>query len=198
LPDLNNTAREIESRYGVKIVRLTPADLRCTFCYDLAAMRERGFDEALVEEHRPFNDMIDSFVSDLTIGDYLANTTPAEIYLASGVRVLTLAAIQEEIAEFAPGAILFPMGYLPFATSIGGHAVSFDLNLSRVVWVDHSFFGSDSITYYDRHTNRIVEKPLTAENVAAQVVPLSSNFWTFFDELIRGQLEDKLDHLDRG
>jgi len=56
--------------------------------------------------------------------------------IAKGVRVLALDAIKGSCTELAPGAVLFRYGYMPFASSIGGNEVCFDLNRNRVVWVE--------------------------------------------------------------
>jgi hypothetical protein len=192
---MKELAIEIE-RLGANVLHLTQDDLKRQLSYDLTEMEDRGFDSVLIAQHRRFNKMIDQFVGHSAFGEYLASATPQEMYLASGVRVLTLSRIFQEITELAPTTYLFPLGYTPFASSIGGNAICFDLNSNRVVWADHSEFLSDSITFYDSASELIVELPFTPENVASRVTQLHEDFLGFFFQLTRGELEEQLDQLD--
>jgi hypothetical protein len=186
---------EIE-RLGATVRHLSRDDLNRGLSYNLVEMESRGFDSELITQYRAFNERIEKFVGHPTFGEYLAVGTPSKPYLASGVRVITLKDMRQEISECAPGTFLFPLNYMPFATSIGGNAICFDLDRERVVWADHSIFQPDSIVYFDPATDRIEELPFTPENVASSVTQLHDDFWSFFRQLICGDWEKQLDELD--
>ena len=107
--------------------------LRSRLGYDVASMRSNGYDASIIEGHQEFNNALESFLVHPLVGDYLASLTPQEAYGASGVRVLPLEAIRDEIQQLAPGACIFPHGYMPFATSVGGNALCFHAATGRVV-----------------------------------------------------------------
>ncbi len=159
-------------------------------------MRSSGFDPSIIAEHEAFNEQLEMVIGHTQFGKYLANLTPQEVYAASGVRVLSLAAIRAEIQENAPGTRIFPHGYLPFATSIGGNAVCFHVPTGRVVWADHDSFGTDDITYKNRSTGSYRTVPFTPEHVAQAVVPLGEDFDLFVADLIHDRLVERLDELD--
>ena len=107
-----------------------------------------------------------------------------------------LDAIRREIQELAPGTRLFPYGYMPFATSIGGNAVCFHAPTGGVVWANHDSFGADDITYKDRSTGKYHTVPFTPEHVEQAVVPLADDFEAFLIDLLQDRLEKSLDELD--
>ena len=159
-------------------------------------MRSSGFDSPVIAEHEAFNEQLEAVIGHPHFREYLANLSPQEVYSASGVRVLPLAAIRKEIQELAPGARIFPHGYLPFATSIGGNAVCFHVPSGRVVWADHDSFGADDITYKDRSTSSYRTVSFTPEHIAQAVVLLAEDFDVFVADLLHDRLEDQLDELD--
>jgi hypothetical protein len=186
----------VEAKSGSIPIACDASHLRYTLGYDTAPMRSGGYDPSIVAEHEVFNDRLDVCLADPQFGEYLRTLTPLEVYAASGVRVLSLDAIRTEIQELAPGVLLFPQGYVPFATSIGGNAVCFHAPTGRVVWADHSYFLEDSIYYMDRSTGDYHSVPFTPENIELAVVFLSDDLIAFLTELLDGRLEKKLDELD--
>jgi hypothetical protein len=159
-------------------------------------MRSSGYDVSIIAEHERFNEQLEQFVDHPQVGEYLAMLTPQQVYAASGVRLLPLDAIREEIQELAPGALIFPHGYLPFATSIGGNAICFDAQVGRVVWADHDSFSEDRITCKDRDTGEYRTVPFTPAHIAQAVIPLADDLTEFLGELLHDRLERRLDELD--
>ena len=186
----------VEAKAGASPVSCDADDLRSRLGYDVAAMRVSGFDPSIIKEHELFNERLKPFIRHPQFGEYLATLTPQDGYLASGVTVMPLDGIRQEVQELAPGARLLPHGYLVFATSVGGNAVCFDSRSGRVVWADHDSFGEDDITYKDRTTGKYRTVPFTAENVAQAVVPIADDFAGFVTELLHDRLERRLDELD--
>jgi len=159
-------------------------------------MRASGYDPSVIEEHEAFNERLQRFMAHPQFGRYLRALTPVEVFAASGVRVLPLDSIREEIQELAPGARLFPHGYMPFATSIGGNAICFHAPTGCVVWADHDSFGADDITYKDRETGDYRTVPFTHEHIAQAIVPLADDFDAFLADLVQDRLQTRLDELD--
>jgi len=159
-------------------------------------MRSNGYDPSIIAEHEAFNEYLELFIAHPQFGDYLRSLTPSEVYGASGVRVLPLDAIREEIQQLAPGTRLLPYGYMPLATSIGGNALCFHVLTGRVVWADHSYFGETTICYRDQGTGDYRTVSFTPENIALAVVPLADDFAAFLTELLDDRLEQRLDELD--
>jgi len=128
--------------------------------------------------------------------DYFRSCLPSEVYLASGVRVLDLQAILREIASgAAPGGSVFPFGYVPIASSIGGNLVC--LHPDGVFWVDHVGWYDDRISYHDREKDTWVELEGYSEaNVRRACHPLSPDIEGFLLRLLRDQLTAELNALD--
>jgi hypothetical protein len=166
--------------------------VRSILGYDIASMRESGFDPSIIAAHEQFNVVIDNFLAHATLGGYLTSLTPHDVYFASGVRVLHLEAIREEIHELAPGALLLPYGYLPIATSIGGNAVLVALPDAHVVWADHNAFGEDGIVQPGSWN----AKAYSPDSIANAVTLLDRDFLAFFSQLLDGALEARLGSLD--
>jgi hypothetical protein len=193
---MDNLATAIEAKSGSPLVSVDADGLRSRLGYDLASMRDSGYDSSVIEEHAAFNERLEPFIGHPQFGRYLNALTPKEVFLASGVRVLPLDAIREEIQELAPGARLFPYGYMPFAASIGGNAICFHAPTGRVVWADHDSFGADDITYKDRNTGDYRTVPFTPENVVLAVVSLEDDLFAFLADLANDRLAARLDELD--
>ena len=186
----------VEAKSGAPPVQCDADTARVALGYDTAAMQANGYDPSIIAEHEGFNEHLEVFIQHAQFGEYLGSFTPQHGYLASGVTVLPLAEIRREIQELAPGARLFPYGYFPFATSIGGNAVCFHLETGRVVWADHSSFETDEITHKDRTTGEYRSVPFTPEHVEEAVVPLGDNWEMFLSDLLSDRLEKILDELD--
>ena len=138
------------------------------------------------------------FLEQTQIADYLRHCLPDEVIDASGVRVLPLSAIQDEMAEgAAPGSFVRPFGYLVVATSIGGNAICFHSPSGKVFWGDHVSFNTKSIKFKDRATGQwkyLYE--YSPENVQKALVPLSDNIENFLSDLLTDRLNAQLDALD--
>lgn len=132
------------------------------------------------------------------LGEYLKHCTPREVVIASGVRLLPISAIRDEMVEgAAPGSFLRPFGYLVVATSVGGNAICFHGPSGKVFWADHTSFQTDSICYEDRSTRKwkyLYEYNPT--NVMQALVELSVDSEKFLVELLDDRLTEKLCSLD--
>ena len=179
----------IEAKSGSATVVREANELRAQLGNDLDAMRERGYDPSIIEKHAALSQHLEQFLAHPQFGRYLRALTPTEGYVTSGVRVLPLDGIRQEIYELAPGAYLFPHGYMPFASSFGGDAICFHPPTGRVVFADHETFGSDEIS-----TNTAT-LPFTPENIALAAVTLAEDFDSFLADLLQDRLKARLDEL---
>ena len=186
----------IEAKSSSRPISCDANGLRSHLGYDVDSMRGSGYDSSVIAEHDAFNEQLEKFIAHPQFGRYLSALTPEKVVGASGVRVLPLDAIRREIQELAPGTRLFPHGYMPFATSIGGNAVCFHAPTGGVVWANHDSFGADDITYKDRSTGKYHTVPFTPEHVEQAVVPLADDFEAFLMDLLQDRLEKSLDELD--
>jgi hypothetical protein len=193
---MNHFAPIIEAKSGSSPVSCDSDRLRSRLGHDIALMRSRGFDPSIIAEHEAFNESLELFIAHPQFGEYLRSLTPSDMYGASGVRVLPLDAIREEIQQLAPGTRLLTHGFMPFATSIGGNAVCFHVGTGRVVWADHSYFRETAICYKDQATGDYRTVSFTPENIGLAVVPLADDFGAFLTELLDDRLEKRLDELD--
>jgi hypothetical protein len=141
---------------------------------------------------------LSEFLSHPEIGEYLRYCLPSDMVSASGIRLLTLDSILQEMSNgSAPGSFISPFGYIIVATSIGGNAVCVHSPSGRVFWADHTGFGPDSISFKDAATGKWkYHHQYTRENVSEALVPLSDNFEVFLIELLEDRLESQLDALD--
>ena len=188
----------VAAKSHASVVHCSVDEARQALGFDVAAMRRDGFDPAIIEEHEAINDVINSFLSDPIIGEYVTTLTPREIYCASGVRVLPLKTIRNEIIPGAgPGGYMFPHGYLVFATSIGGNAICFS-SRGGVVWADHDSFTDDLITYKNRTTGEWRSVSFARDNIELAIVKLADNSPKFLTELLNDELKNSLDSLDLG
>lgn len=193
---MNDLILIIEAKSGGPSVSCGPVGLRSRLGYDLGSMRASGCDPSNIAEREAFNAQLERFIAHPQFGHYLGTLTPHAVFGASGIRVLSLEAIRQEIQELAPGAYLFPHGYMPFATSVGGNTVCFHAPTGRVVWADHDSFSTDQIIYQDRSTGEYHTVPFTPEHVAQALVPLADDFEKFLADLLHDRLEERLGELD--
>ena len=193
---MNDLTPIIEAKSGSCPVSCDADGLRSRLGYDVGSMRTRGYDPSIIAEQETFNAQLERFITHPQFGRYLGALTPQGVFGASGVRVLPLDKIREEIQELAPGARLFPHGYMPFATSIGGNAICFHAPTGQVVWADHDSFGADDITYKDRSTGKYHTVPFAPEHVEQALVLLADDFEEFLRDLLDDRLERRLDELD--
>jgi hypothetical protein len=186
----------VEAKSGAPPVSCGPDDLRLRLGHNVASMHASGFDAHIVAEHETFNQQLEPFLVHVRFGQYLASLTPQQVYQASGVRVLPLDAIREEIQQLAPGARIFPHGYLPFATSIGGNAICFHARTGGIVWVDHDTFSTDEIIYKDTATGTYRTVPFTPEHIHQAVILIAHDFEEFLVDLLQDRLTEQLEKFD--
>lgn len=138
------------------------------------------------------------FLEQPDIASYLRNCLPSEVVGASGVRLLPLGAIEQEMFEdAAPGSYIRRFGYLVVATSIGGNAICFHSPSGKVFWADHVSFNSRCISFKERKTGEwkyLYE--FTPENVEKALVLLSDNIESFLANLLADRLTAQLEVLD--
>ena len=138
------------------------------------------------------------FLEQPTIANYLRTCIPVEVLYCSGVRLLPLEAIRQEMAEgAAPGSFLRPYRYLVVATSIGGNAVCFHSPSGRVYWADHDSFTPDCIAFKNRTTGHweYIHK-YNPENVRRALVSLGNDIEGFLMDLLEDRLTSYLESLD--
>jgi len=128
--------------------------------------------------------------------DYFRSCLPSQDYLASGVHVLDLQTILDEVAlGAAPGGAIFPFGYVPIASSIGGNLVC--LHPDGVFWADHTGWYEDTISYQDRENDTWVQLDgYSPAHVRRALHQLSPDVEGFLVRLLRDQLTAELDALD--
>jgi hypothetical protein len=141
---------------------------------------------------------LNEFLVQPDICDYLLNCLPRDVVIASGVRLLPLRFIENEMAEgAAPGSFVRPYGYLIIATSIGGNAVCFHSPSGNVLWADHTSFTTSNISYEDRKSKEWKYfHEYSINNVRKAMVPLGDDIETFLCSLLSDQIVECLDALD--
>jgi hypothetical protein len=196
MSDLANLKSVIERKSGHRPVSFDARDLRSRLGYDIDSMQQNGFDPSIIDEHKAFNDQLEAIFDHPELFEYLSTLTPEETYMASGITVLTVDAIKNEIQQFAPGALLFSYGFLPLASSVGGNIISFHKPTNRIVWADHDSFNGNQICFKDRTTKQWRWIPFRPENIDQALVLLATDLKTFLDDLLNDKLEKQLDELD--
>src|SRR5262245_1643735 len=111
---MKELARIVELKSKAAPGSYTTEDLRLRLGYDTAEMRRSGYDPSIIEQHERFNACLDPLLAHPVIGAYLRDLTPQKPYQASGVAVLHLDGIKEEIQSLAPGVHVVRHGYLVF------------------------------------------------------------------------------------
>jgi hypothetical protein len=196
MSNLGNLESVVERKSGQKPISFDAETLRSRLGYDIGSMQQNGFDPSIIEEHQAFNDKLEASLIHPDVSKYLSNLTTENIYTASGVRVLTIDAIKEEIQQLAPSSFLFQYGYLPIASSIGGNVVCLHVPTNRVVWADHDSFGGEEISFQNRVTKEWEYIPFSPDNIEKALVPLAADLKTFLSDLLDDKLQKQLDELD--
>lgn len=196
MPSLANLKPVVERKSGQSLISFSIEDLRSRLGFDVGSMRKNGFDPSIIEELQAFNDRLEAALGNLDVSEYLCSLTTENIYIASGVRVLTLASIKEEIHELEPGAVLFRHGYLPIVSSIGGNIVCFHWSTSRVVWADHTVVCGDLLSFKNQATMKWEEIPFTPENISKALIPLATDLKDFLSDLLDDKFEKQFDKFD--
>lgn len=114
---------------------------------------------------------------------------------ASGGTLLNTESIKEEIENLAPGALIFPFGYLPLWSSVGGNQVVYGLREAAFYWVDYTAFDADNGSMFLQGTNTEVE--YNSDNITQGMLLISQDSpEKFLDDLRKGNYEARLDDLD--
>jgi hypothetical protein len=141
--------------------------------------------------------LLQEFLGQEEIADYLRECLPDKVVGASDVWVLPLSEIEQEMTERAPGFYIRRYGYVVIATSVGGNAICFHNPSGKEFWVNHSSFSDDTISYKDRNSGEwkyIYE--YNPVNVETAMIPLSDSIPKFLDDLLSDKLRETLDALD--
>jgi hypothetical protein len=184
----------VERKSGAPSLVVDNATLRSRLRLNAPSATETGFDVPLAQQS--FNEQLERFLEHELVGAYLRNLTPERLYLASGVRVLPLAALAAQIQQLSLGTRLFRAGYLVFATSFYGNLLCFHVPSGRVVWAYADSFLSDAISYQDRSTGVWRYVPLTLANVDKAVVKLSDRIDLFLNGFLNDQLQERFHGLE--
>ena len=100
---------------------------------DVDEMRRSGFESVTIEIAESRNEMLKKLLAS-PLGDHIRSIEDAETTEASGGRLLGLDAVRMEIEELAPSSILFPYGYFPIWSSIGGNIIVYGLTQRQFLW----------------------------------------------------------------
>ncbi len=184
----------IEKKSGCRTVRCDRITLRSKLAFNTAAMLGRTYVPSLMKQI--LDQRLDSLLAHPLIGEYLTNLTPPQVYVASGVRILPLEAINDHIQHVAPFGSIFWDGYLVIATSFYENAIFFHAPSGRVVWAYYDSFTDRSISYQERSTGQWYCVPYTSENVEKAVVNLSDDIEAFLIELLADQWQRQLEELE--
>ena len=161
---------------------------------DLQQMRESGFDPSTIESSAKRNESVQLFL-DSPIGDHLRSIENAESTSASDGNLMTADDVKLEIEELAPSQILFPLGFCPIWSSLGGNVIVYSLEHNAFYWADHTSFSPDEGTVMDPETYD--ELPFTPENVLAVMRKISDDPpEQFLLALKRGDYTEQLEGLD--
>lgn len=117
--------------------------------------------------------------------------------IASGVTLKTLSQIRDEVApDASPGGVIFPFGILPIASSIGGNLLCIKAGDNQLVWADHGSFLSAMIGIENKETGRWIDLPFDEEGVLRALKILDGELPELLEDLLGGNLTEKLDALD--
>ena len=161
---------------------------------DTSGYCEAGYEQASIDAVEARNAMVRQFLAS-PLADHLLSMEDSELLDASGGTLLDVASIREEISSRAPGAIIFPLGYMPIWTSIGGNVVVYGVRERAFYWVDHTAFDADTGTMFLQGTNNEIE--YNQGNATEAMLALSNDMpKEFIEGLLNGDYEDQLDALD--
>lgn len=160
---------------------------------EIEPMAAAGFEQSTIDAAIQRNIMVERFLAS-PLGPHLRSIEGADISEASGGRLLGTSAIKSEIDEYDPCSLLFPLGYLPIWTSIGGNAIVYGLDEGAFFWADHTgWIRGDCVMLPG--TNH--ELPFTNENIPKGLLNLSADPPdTFLADLRNGVYTDRLNELD--
>jgi hypothetical protein len=191
---LDHLKRIVEQKSNAPPVACDNATLRQRLGLDAIAPKYALY--GLPPLRRLFDEQIESFLAHPLIGDYLRQLTPCRAYLASGVRILPLEAIKQQMYQLPPGVRIFWDGFLVFATSFHDNVLCFHAPSGRVAWAYQDSFLENAISYQEGSTGRWRYVPFSPENVERALVGLSDNLESFLQELLGDRLQARFYDLD--
>ncbi len=129
---------------------------------------------------------------------YLETCLTPDGLTASGVRIHDFYRIlAENQPEVTPGGVIFPLGYIVLASSIGGNALTVDLMTGEIFWIDSgNVFSDPDGTFIVSDDLNDPYPRATRENLRTVMKLLADDPETFFVELIADKLTSILDELD--
>ena len=161
---------------------------------DTSGYREAGYEQATIDVAEARNEMVRQFLES-PMGGHLLSMEECDSLDASGGTLLNTESIHEEISNGAPGSIVFPLGYLPVWSSIGGNIVVYGIREETFYWVDHTAFDADTGTMFLQGTN--TEIAYDKDNAAEGMLAISRDSpASFIEGLLSGVYEAQLDSLD--
>jgi hypothetical protein len=160
---------------------------------DMSTFAASGFEPQMIDEARRWNERIDAFMAS-PLGCHLRSVDTVATPNESGGYLLGTKDIQDEIQPgAAPCGYLFPYGYLPVWSSIGGNVVVYCLGDGSFYWADHISFSEDRITIPVTYE----EIPFSEENIKKGLILVSREPTDkFLARLLRGEYRNQLDGLD--
>ncbi len=161
---------------------------------DIEEMIASGYESVTVEAATQRNDLIRALLTS-PLGAHLRSTSGQDGKPASGGWLLGAAAIKDDIEEYAPGAVLFPFGYLPVWSSGGGNLVVYGLKEDAFFWAAHDSWdpASGSITIPGTYE----EIEFSPTNISRALILISSDPPDrFISDLLSGCYEAVLEELD--
>jgi hypothetical protein len=161
---------------------------------DIDRMTQAGFDPSTIDGAARRNELMKAVLAS-PLGDYIRSTAGKEISAASGGRLLGAEAIRREIEEFLPGAALFPAGYFPIWSSIGGNLIVYGLKEAAFYWAEAGCW--HPVDGYIREPRTWQQIEYSSENIPKALIEVSTDSPdAFISDLRSGKYEQYLDSLD--
>jgi len=138
------------------------------------------------------------FFGHFDIAEYLRECQTKEDFEASGVYVAgDIDVMMRANFELAPGALLFPHGFLSIASDVGGNEVCVDVRTGYVYFASHSAFDEDMVYSTDENTGELIDLAgLEYHNILRGLVVLSDSFERFLTDLLNDRLTAVFEDLD--
>ena len=161
------------------------------FLEDIEPMRRSAYDPSTIEIYESYNARIQRFL-DSPIGDYLRSVEGKEDKGVAGGGLLGSRSIKEHISELCPGAMLFPMGYLPI-WACDGNTILYGLEQEQFYWVAYDSLVPDYVIVV-ASTGEVIN--YSEEDVPRALVELSDDVpSTFISDLIDGAYDTRIKEL---
>jgi len=116
------------------------------------------------------------------------NKMPEREIEIKDIVIYPMSRIKEENFNYIPGANIYPLGFLTFASTLDGDAICIDLNDKNgaVYQCSHSLLADgEKISFY---TDKMVSLEFSYENIIRCSVKLANSYMEFAKELRRGKI----------